>query len=73
MKNKFNAGDKVIFIFRGGKYKYWEVSNEEIESVSLYVDKVGYFLKDGGDETYEAQLFTKQEAMKFLEENLNDR
>jgi hypothetical protein len=73
MKNKFNAGDKVIFIFRNDKYKSWEFSNEEIESVSLYVDKVKYFLKDGCDEIEEAQLFTKQEAIKFLEENLNDR
>jgi hypothetical protein len=79
MKNKFKPGDKVIEIKfdRAGSDWIYRVSNEEIKSVMIYKDKAGYFLlsditKDGY-EVPESQLFTKEEAIKFLQENLNDK
>lgn len=70
MKNKFNAGDTVIYIYRNDQYKQYEVSSEIIENVVFSKDSLHYWLENGGAEIQEKDLYTKEEAIKFLKEVL---
>jgi len=68
MKNKYNAGDNVIMIEEKTQADFlsYRVSNETIESVVLYKDKVDYYSESGDMEIPEKYLYTKEEAMEFL-------
>ncbi len=72
MKNKYNAGDKVILILEIKTPPYYEVSNEEIESVSLCVDKIEYFFKTARPQALQEDVYTKEEAIDFLKGALGD-
>jgi hypothetical protein len=68
---KYNAGDKVIYIFFDEK-DLLTVSKEEIESVSIYIDKVEYYFKDSFcDPALENEIYTPEEAIEFLSNYIN--
>lgn len=72
MKNKFNAGDKVIYINSFRTDGVFEVSAKTIETVFLsknpisYEDIIEYEFKDFEFKTRERHLYTKEEAVEFL-------
>lgn len=72
MKHKFNAGDKVVYIFEPDHSAAWEISNEIIETVSLYEDRVEYHLVGLCESILEKDLYNKEEAIEFLKGVLDD-
>lgn len=72
MTPKYSAGQKVIWIEWNDEFKAWQVSNITIESIAIYIDSILYFPTAYCAEVPEHQLFTKEEAIKFLEEKLSD-
>lgn len=72
MKNNYNAGDKVILIYCNEKDKTYTISKEVIESVSLYVDKVEYYLEGSCcDPIEESELYMPDKAIEFLSNYIN--
>lgn len=71
MKNKYNAGDKVICFFLDEDEQSLTVSKETIETVSLYVDKVEYYTEYRGYPVLEKELYTPDEAIEFLTNYIN--
>jgi hypothetical protein len=71
MKNKFNAGDEVIYISKSGTCLY-KVANQEIDTVLLTKnsisgeDIVDYRLTNIDGDVPESYLYTKEEAIEFL-------
>ena len=68
MKNKFNIGDKIVLIQQLNN-RTWESSNEIIKEV-LYSGEGGttYLIHSSIPcVIHEENLYTKEEAIKFLE------
>jgi len=72
MKNKHNAGDKVIFVYWNEDFKQFEICKAKIDSVTLYVDQVEYYLEGSfAEPVLEKDIFNPSEAIEFLSNYIN--
>jgi hypothetical protein len=64
MKNKFNIGDNVVFLY--DDFGTYEVSKEIVSDVKIIKNRIAYSLLESHGDVKEEELYTKEEAIEFL-------
>lgn len=64
---KFEIGQKVVQVKWDEGMNCWLVANEIIEGIMVTKEGVIYSTESGYCELEESEIFTKEDALKFLE------
>jgi hypothetical protein len=66
MKNKFNIGDNVVFLY--DDFGTYEVSKEIVSDVKIIKNRITYSLLESHGDVKEEELYTKEEAKLLVED-----